>query len=263
MPTDELFRQVEKHARAALAVSDNIESAHIALAYKYFYYDCDWDEAQLAFRRAVDINSSCVWAHIGLSQIMTATGDVQQGILSMKRAVDLDPVSPIAATMLGCAYYFAGEYETAETVLADCIALHNGFPIALASMSWVKVITGEARTAVPIAREACERSADSPLMNASYCYALASAGEMRKARSVLAKLKNTSSARVPDYWLAICHLALGEGDSALELLEDCMKTRCAWRVLMLVDPKVQPLANHPRFRTMLHQLRFPGAASAR
>jgi hypothetical protein len=100
-------------------------------------------------------------------------------------------------------------------------------------------------------------------MNASYCYALASAGEMRKARSVLAKLRNTSSARVPDYWLAICHLALGEGDSALDLLEDCMKTRCAWRVLMLVDPKVQPLANHPRFRTMLHQLRFPGAASAR
>ena len=260
MPVSVLFREVQEHARAALAISDNLESAHIALGYMHFYYEADWDEAERAFRRAVQINPSCVPAYMGLSQVMTASGMVDQGIDFMRHAHDLDPISPIVNTMLACAHYFAGQHEHAERVLAEGLALHPGFPIALVTLSWVKLATGRPAEAVAPAQEARERSGDSPLIAASLSYVLACAGQVRKARTTLTRLRE--SPHVPTYWLALCHLALNESDAALDLLETCMHERCAWRVLMLVDPKVKALAEHPRYRAMVDQLNFPDAAAA-
>jgi hypothetical protein len=124
----------------------------------------------------------------------------------------------------------------------------------------VKVATGHAADAVVLAKQACENSHDSPLMMASYCYALASKGDARQANGVMSKLQ--AHPHLPGYWLALCHLALNDANAALDTLEQCLKRRCAWRVLMLVDPKLRPLASNARFRAMLHELRFPEAASA-
>jgi TolB-like protein/Flp pilus assembly protein TadD len=259
MPPDELFRQVQVHARAALAISDNIESAHVALGHLNLYYEVNWEEAERCFRRAAAINPSCVWAYVGLSQVMTATGALKQGIETMRRAQELDPVSPIVATMLGCAYYFAGDHGNAEAVLKECLELHPGFPIALNSLAWVKLVTGNIDDAVSLAREARDRSGESPIISATYCVALAMAGEQRKARTLLSKLHAPGSDAFPFYWLALCHLALGDREKALDLLERCMEQRCAWRVLMLVDPMLKPLGGEARFRAMLHALHFPEA----
>jgi TolB-like protein/tetratricopeptide (TPR) repeat protein len=260
MPAEMLFREVRAHANAALAISSQIESAHIALGYLHFYFEAGWDEAAHCFRRAAAINPSCVWAYIGLSQLMTATGALQKGIEYMRQAHELDPVSPIVVTMLGCAYYFAADYDNAERILNEGLALFPGFPIALASLSWVDIARGRGKEAVAYTREACEHSHDSPLMVAQHCYALATAGETRKARTLLAELHG-STRLVPSYWLALCELALHDADAAVNLLERCHTNRCAWRVLMSVDPKLQPLSAHPRFRALLHEMRFPEAAA--
>ena len=262
MPPEALFREVQVHARAALAICDNIESAHVALGHLNFYYEANWDEAERCFRRAIAINPSCVWAYVGLSQVMTATGALQQGIETMRRAQELDPVSPIVATMLGCAYYFAGDQAKAEAVLADSLQLHPGFPIALNSLAWVKLATGDKEEAVRLAREARDRSGEAPVIAATYCFALAAAGEERKARALLGKLRGPGSEAFPSYWLALCYVALGDREKALDQLEECMRDRCAWRVLMLVDPLLKPLAGEARFRAMLHALHFPEAAAS-
>jgi TolB-like protein/Tfp pilus assembly protein PilF len=261
MPANELFREVKKHADAALAISAQIESAHIALGYLHFYYEGNWDEAAHAFQRAAAINPSCVWAFMGLSQVMTATGDVHKGVQYMEQAHDLDPVSPIVVTMLGCAHYFAGDHAAAARVFNEGLALFPGFPIALASLAWVHIARGQKAEGVADARKAFEHSNDSVLMAAQYCYALAQAGESRKARTMLSDLY-ASPRLVPSYWLALCELALNNPEGALDLLERCHRNRCAWRVLMLVDPKLQPLAGEERFRVLLREMKFPEAAAS-
>lgn len=260
MPVDELFREVKAHATAALALSEQVESAHIALGYMHFYYEGDWDAAEHSFRRAISINPSCVAAYIALSQVMTASGAVRKGIEIMRQAYELDPVSPIVATMLGCAHYFADELDAAERVFHETLTLFPGFPIAVASLAWVQLARGRRREAVASAREALEHSGDSPLMKAQYCYVLACVGEVAEARSLLATLRSPDSL-VPSYWLALCELALGQTATALEKLDHCIRTRCAWRVLLLVDPKLQPLTGDPHFRAMLREMKFPEAAA--
>lgn len=260
MPPEDLFREVEVHARAALAISDKIESAHVALGYLNLYYEVNWAEAERCFRRAAAINPSCVWAYVGLSQVMTATGALKQGVETMRRAQELDPVSPIVATMLACAYYFAGDHTNADAVLKECLELHPGFPIALNSLAWIKLATGNIEEAVSLAREACDRSGQSPIISATYCLAVATAGDHRKARTLLSKLRVAGSNAFPSYWLALCQLALGDRAKALDLLEQCMEHRCGWRVLMLVDPMLKPLAGETRFRAMVQALHFPEAA---
>ncbi|MGE3527743.1 MAG: hypothetical protein AB7I33_17630, partial [Gemmatimonadales bacterium] len=91
---------------------------------------------------------------------------------------------------------------------------------------------------------------------ASLAHALAIAGRTREARALLAELRTTASrSYVPAYSFAVVYAGLGERDQALRSLERAYQERSTVLAYLLIDPRLGPLRDEPRFLTLARRLR--------
>ena len=86
-------------------------------------------------------------------------------------------------------------------------------------------------------------------------YVQAVTGRQAEAREGLDRLTLRSRTQNVSPWhSAIIHLGLGEHDRALDLIEQAYRDR-DWQVRMLaVEPILDPLRSHPRFRALADSL---------
>ena len=132
-----------------------------------------------------------------------------------------------------------------------------GFVAACWHRSWVRGQLGDHQGAIEDARTAYENSDGNPLFILAEAWAQALAGNGSEARSLLAKLSEDPKADyVSSYHLATVHVALGEMDRAFELLEEAEVQRCSWRHFLMVDPRMIPLRDEPRFVKLTERLGF-------
>jgi hypothetical protein len=80
---------------------------------------------------------------------------------------------------------------------------------------------------------------------------LALAGRVDEARSLLG---GGGSAEASPYQAATVHLALGEGERALELLASAADRRDPWIVLLAVDPMMRPLHGHAGYLDLVRRV---------
>ena len=59
---------------------------------------------------------------------------------------------------------------------------------------------------------------------------------------------------VPAYWFALLHAGLGQRDSALRYLERAYEERSTVLAYLLIDPRLAPLRNDPRFLALARRL---------
>ena len=66
----------------------------------------------------------------------------------------------------------------------------------------------------------------------------------------------TAAARsyVPSYWFALLHAGLGQRDSALRYLERAYEERSTVLAYLLIDPRLAPLRDDPRFLALARRL---------
>jgi hypothetical protein len=83
------------------------------------------------------------------------------------------------------------------------------------------------------------------------------AGRTEEARAVIRELEARRATRyVPSYGLAAVHSALGERDTALDLLERSFAERDALMVFLKVDPKWDSMRSEPRFTELMRKMKF-------
>lgn len=91
-------------------------------------------------------------------------------------------------------------------------------------------------------------------------YALARSGRTAESERVIDDLRDLSRTRyVPPIDLAYVFTALGRHETALEYLERALDDRSFWVPFLGVEPMVDDLRDHDRFRAAIAQI---GVASA-
>lgn len=99
-------------AKAALAIDTLSAEAHTSFAFaKDMWFD--WDEAEIHYRRAIELNPQYAWAKSWLSYMLIPLGRHDEAIAMAQAALLADPLSMINNDQLGYAYYLAGRYEEA------------------------------------------------------------------------------------------------------------------------------------------------------
>src|SRR5437867_3854508 len=81
-------------------------------------YDWDWAGSEKEFRRAIELDPDCAPAHqwYGVLCLMPQ-GRLKEAETAIRRALDLDPLSPAINTSLGHAYYVQGRHDDAIAYL--------------------------------------------------------------------------------------------------------------------------------------------------
>jgi TolB-like protein/DNA-binding winged helix-turn-helix (wHTH) protein/Flp pilus assembly protein TadD len=242
-------------AQKAVELDDTLAEAHTSLAYVFFY---DFENAQSVkeFERAISLNPNYAMAHLwyGLGPL-SAMGEFERAIAEEKRALELDPISPIINADLGTVYTLARRYDEAIAQLRDTVEMNPQFYGGHRCLGWALELKGATGEAIAEYHKAFELS-DDPMMLAMLAHAEASIGKQNQARQILSQLTEEAKARyVPAYAFAVIYLALGEKDHALDWLEQAARDHDGFYTnLIKVEPFLDPLRGDPRFETLVSRI---------
>jgi DNA-binding winged helix-turn-helix (wHTH) protein/TolB-like protein/Flp pilus assembly protein TadD len=218
---NETMPKAREAATNALAIDSTLAEAHASLAHVKVNYDWEWSDAEKEFRLSIELKPDYATAHQWYAiHYLTPTGQLEEAIQEMKRALDLEPTSLVMNTFLGATLYFAGRYDDAIEQCRKTIEMDSNFAVAHWHLGLAYEQKGMFDDAIAELQKAITLSGSSPLIIAALGYAYAKAGKRNEANRILDELQKLSAVRyVSSCELAAIYVALGEREQAFQRLE--------------------------------------------
>ncbi|HEV3410215.1 MAG TPA: tetratricopeptide repeat protein, partial [Chthoniobacterales bacterium] len=245
-------------ANKALELDSDLAEARASLAVLLAHYDWNLPAAEQEFQRALALNANYAAAHHWYGfWYLAVVGRHEEAIAALKRAQDLDPLSPIISTNLGAVLGDAGRFDEAVAQLRRTIALHPRFANAHWKLGFVFLRNGRFADALREFQEGSRLAPDEAGHQIGIAIAQAYAGRTDEARTALEQLLQSPTGHVPPYWLAMVYAALGETERALESLEQAYRERAAEMPRLAGEPLFLKLRSAERFRHLVSRVRLP------
>ena len=244
-------------AMKALEIDQDLAEAQTSLGLVRFRMDWDWLGAEVAFRRALELNSGYASALHFLSLLLSALGRADEAIASIKRAREFDPLSLIIGTAVGRVHHFARQYDTAIEECRKTLELDAAFAGAHLDLGLALLQKSMFGEAIGELRQALTLSAGRSIALAVLGYAYALAGDRAAGLQMLDQLHDRARRYdISSLHVAYVHVGLGNVDQAFEWLEKSYQERAGLLVFLKVEPIFDPLRSDPRFAELLRRLQF-------
>ncbi len=244
-------------ALRALELDDSLAEAHTALGWYYAVYEFDWAAGERELKRAIELNPNYGTAHQWLGEMLDRTKRFDEGLASVKRAQESDPLSPIIIFVVGTHYYYTRQYDEAIREFNQTLSLRPDFAIAYDGLCWAYERKGDMQAAIPWCRKAAELTHGS-FEKAYLSRVLARAGQRDEATRTLEEIKADSARKyVTSYSLAIAYDGLGNKDAALQYLEKDVAERGYLAGTYAIEPALDEFRSEPRFKALLKKMNLP------
>jgi TolB-like protein/Tfp pilus assembly protein PilF len=242
-------------AHTALNLDPMLAEAAVAVADVRFRLDWDVPGAEQAYRHAIDLNPSFVFAHCQYARFLAAAGRIEDSLRVAREALRLDPTSGLPHAIVGMALYYSRRYEEAIAHYesrADTgrLAVNIGRGRAFAGL-------GRYPEAIVALSAAVEISGRDSSVYAELGRTYAAAGQEDRARAILRELydaRGQKSGYIAAQDLAYIHIALGEYETAFQRLDEAIDAQASRLIFLPVDPRIDPIRDDPRFTALVARL---------
>jgi TolB-like protein/Tfp pilus assembly protein PilF len=257
--SQDAYPKAKAAAVKALQLDDKLAEAHTALAMILCVGDLDMAGSTSEFQRAIALNPNYATAHhwYGNGPLL-ALGRFEEAIAEGKRAVELDPFSPIINADLGMDLFCARRYDQAIAQLRKTLEIDPTFYYAHYFLGMALQLKGDLPAAIAEYTQAQQLSDDLWVL-VLLASAKAQSGDKDAAVRLLAELEELSQHRhVPSYWRTFLYLSLGNRDEAVRWLEQGIADHDGVTIGMIsIDPWLDPLHGDPRFDVLVQKVLGP------
>jgi serine/threonine-protein kinase len=253
--SSEVVSRAKEAAFRAIELDDACAEAHVALALVYFRLDWDWKGAGREFRRAIELNEELATGHHQYAMLLAIVGQFDQALLHIRKAHQLDPLSPIIGTAVGRILHFARRYDEAIEQFQKTIELTPQFSGAYFDIGLTYTEKGMLQEAINAFEKLRALSEDPKggLMELAWTYGRM--GDRDKALGLLQELKAVSQQQeIPPVPHGFLHLELGDFDEAFRHFELGFAVRDSNLVYLHCEPSFDPIRHDPRFQSLLHRM---------
>ena len=251
--------KAKEAALNALRLDPNLAEAHAAVGKVLNFAEIDLAGSIREFQSAIELKPNYATAHhwLGAGPLVDL-GQFEDAIAHGKRAIELDPLSPIINADLGLTLYFARRYDDAGAQLRKALAIDSTFAYSLYNLGMVLQLKGDLPGAIA-QYEKAKQFSDDPHISALSGAAKALAGDKNAALQTLTDLDKISPHReVLAYSRTLLHLSLNNKDEALRWLEQSFADQDGSNVGPIkVDPMLDPLHGDPRFEALVQKVVAP------
>ncbi len=247
--------QAKRAALKALELDSRLPEAHATMGLLHAV-GYDWINAELEFRRALEINpASAEVSALYDYYYLVPMRRLDEALAESRKALEVDPLSPFLHFRLGERYYLTQQWDRALEKFRDAFELGSYY-------FWAPLFTGviyvgskkfsEAIQAAEIAVRIEERS---PILKGYLGWIYAKSGRTAEAQKLLSELHERARVEyVPYFSFLAIHLGLREIDMAFDMVEKAVEEREFKMTHLHVDPLFDPLRSHPRYPALLRKM---------
>ncbi len=253
----ELVSKAREAARRAIELGGSSAEAHVALALVYFRLDWDWKEAEKEFLRAIELDEEFATGRHQYAMFLSSLGRLDEALVQIRRAHELDPLSPIIGTAVGRILHFCCRFDEAVEQCQHIVELNPQFPGAYFDLGLAYIEKGMHSEALSAFKRMAVLTGDKK--GGLMLLAWGRMGEEKKVFELLEELSKRSTTQfVPPLSLAFLNLVLGNLDQAMELLEEGYAVRDSNLLYLQCEPVFDPLREDPRFQDLLCRMNLLG-----
>jgi TolB-like protein/Tfp pilus assembly protein PilF len=252
-PPAEARPKIIAAARKALEIDPELAEAHVLLA----EVEKDlwrWAEAEVEYRRALDLNPNDAIAENGFAEWLLSQGRPEEALAWARRAREHDPLA-VSGVRIGWILFQAHRYPEAIHELRSVLVVIPDHPGALWFLGFALTANGQAEEAIPVLEKALSVSDRSPGVMGVLVRAYAHAGRRADALRLLEELKGRQRAGyVPTAAFVNAYLGLDDKEQAFAWLERAYQEKANILQFLKVHPFFDPLRDDPRFVDLVRRV---------
>jgi serine/threonine protein kinase/Tfp pilus assembly protein PilF len=258
MPFQETSAAAKEAALKAVALDESLAEGYAALGFAVLMHDFDWAEAEKYLSRAVLLNPNYVTGRIWYGSFLGVSGNWDEALGQVRRALELDPFTPVVSHTLNLTLYYAGRFDEAIAATEKFIEREPRYGLAQLFLSSVLWLVGRTEEAVKFAARAILLVGRTPYTLVWLASAYAANGDAEQAQKIILEIEELSSRRYTSpYLLAFVYANLNDTEKTLELLEKACEIRDGRLIWLGVDPQFARLRGNPRIEKILRETNNP------
>jgi serine/threonine protein kinase len=237
----------------ALELDDSLAEAHAWLGEVYLQYEWDWSSAEREFKRAIELKPNSSEAHQFYADYLIVTGNLDQALVEVERARDLDPLSTIPNTILAYRLFVLRQFDQ---VIEHCRKMLKTEPSFLLQLHLWRALRRQDKLSEALVE--CKKLftlfISREVAEAMECVD-AESGYKGAMRAAAKKLVELSAQRyISPYLIATLFAHAEDDDETLQWFEKAHVERDQIFYSIGVDPDWERLLPHPRFKALLRTI---------
>ena len=250
LPTAEGIRLAKDAVNRALELDPMLAGSHEALGFIRTNFDWDWEGAEEAYARALEIDPNNANALTGASLLAAARGKHAAAVEYNARSIEVDPLNLRARHNKAFIHYLGHDFESAETAMLDAIEFAGGPYISSYTVLSLILVAQEK---FDEALEVSEKELGEPWRWASLSLAYGALGKDEESDVLFQQLIDKYSDRlaVP---IAGGYAFKGDADKAMEWFNRAYEQNDPQLAYTLVHPINDKMHDDPRFQELLRKL---------
>jgi len=252
-PRDMLAKAKDELLKA-LALDDKNAEAHTTLGWVK-ESEWDWTGSEQEFVRAIQLNPSYATAHHRYAQHLAAQGKLQQALAEIRRAQQLDPLSPAITSSVGWILLRSRLPDQAMRECQKAIDMDAAFARGHLCLGEVYEQKQMLEQAASEFLEGRILAGDDPQTIAALKHALASRGYAGYFHERFQQLTEKSKGSYVSPWdLAEIQVRLGATEQALQSLKAAYLERSPALANLQIEPRFDPLRSDSRFQEIVRRV---------
>jgi serine/threonine protein kinase/Tfp pilus assembly protein PilF len=264
LSSDEAVPKSKAAANRAREIDNDLAEAHSALGNIHFYNEWDWQKAEHAYKRAIEINPNSADAGMWYGLFLTSRERFDEAINEGSRTVELDPLSLFLNLNVGWIYLFADRLGDTLAQVRRMIEIEPNFNGAYWQLGMVHLLKGRYEEAREEYRKAVALGSY-PTTLSILGVACARLGKRDEAFDVLNQLLEMKQQQpVAAFDIARVYGGLDENDKTFEWLEKAVAERNGELVFLNLETKIgtgdmfgKDIRRDPRFQVILRRIGVP------
>lgn len=248
---EERFTKARAAAQRALELNENLAEAHTSLAMVLYKFDWDWKNAEIHFRRAIELNPSYPTAHHWYGENLGIAGRFDEALNELKQAELLDPFSLAVKIDTAATLYRAGRYDEALDKAKKVLEIDSDYIQAYRIIRHILIKQNAPQNEIITNDLQIQRLLKTPpntiaeLQNIYQSKGWKSYWRMR--------LELLPNAPQPLYIIeeALVYILLGENEKAVAALEKQLQKREITVQFLRIEPLFESLRSNPKFGNLI------------
>ena len=248
----DLLTKARAQAGLAIQTDETVSTAHVALGGIALMLDRDWARAERELRRALELDANNAMAHMYLVVLSVVLGRRDDARREIDRAVELNPMAAVTRAETGEFSSWLRDYDRAIVLATQALDIDPSYGRARFVLGRIYETQGKLADAI-----SQYEKAGWPAEFAKSARQAAQSGGRTGFYKWRLSMLQVPGGRADALYLAYVHVALGNTDAAIAVLEKAYQEGEPKLFLITSMEWFDPLRKDARFRDLARRLNLP------